>query len=106
MFVEVDAKDLVVGVKYAILVSHELWKYHTGTFKAHRGNVGRTFHYMKEHSAITNIETYSTLRNMQNMDKNFSYYAFVPKKEHVAQSMEKRALDKILKRLINDDFIW
>ena len=28
------------------------------------------------------------------------------KKEQVAQAMEQRALDKILQRLINDDFTW
>ena len=106
MFVEVDAKELVVGVKYAILIQHELWKYRTGTFKIHRGTVGRTFHYMKEHSGIENIDTYSKLRNIQNMDKHISYYAFVPKKERIQQDIEKRALDKILRCLINDDFTW
>jgi len=106
MFVEVDAKELVIGVKYAILVSHDTYKYCTGTFKLHRGNVGRTFHYMKDHSGIENIDTYSALRTMQNMDKHISYYAFVPKKERIQQQIEKRALDKILKRLINDDFAW
>jgi len=105
MFVEVDAKELVVGVKYAILIQHDLWKYRTGTFRV-RQAYGQTFYYMKEHCAIENIDTYSTLRNMQNMDKHISYFVFVPKKERNQQAMEKRALDKILKQLINDDFTW
>lgn len=101
MFVEVDAKDLVVGTKYAILMSHEAY-YRTGVFKAHR-NYGRTFHYMIPHE---NIYTYSTLRNMKDINKHISYYAFVPKKEKIKQDMEQRTLDKILKRHINDDFTW
>ena len=101
MFVEIDAKDLVVGTKYAILVSHEAY-YHTGIFKAHR-HFGRTFHYMKPHE---NLHTYSILRNMQDMNKHISYYAFVPKKDKIQQAMEQRTLDKILKQLINDDFTW
>lgn len=105
MFIEVDKNDLVVGVKYAILMPHDLWKYRTGIFRV-RQAYGQTFYYMKEHCAIENVDMYSTLRNMQNMDKHISYYAFVPKKEKVAQAMEQRALDKILKRLINNDFTW
>ena len=105
MFAEVDKNDLVVGVKYAILVRYDVWKYRTGTFRVHQGNEP-TFYYIEEHCGIKNTDTYSTLRNMQNMDKHISYYAFVPKKEQVAQGMEQRALDKILKRLINDDFTW
>lgn len=82
MFVEVESTDMVVGVKYAILVRHDVWTYRTGIFKCHLDGE-QTFHYMKEHSGIDieNIDTYSTLRNMQNMDKHISYYAFVPK-EH------------------------
>lgn len=106
MFIEVEPNNMVIGVKYAILVSHDISKYHTGTFRAHRGTVGRTFHYMKEHCAIENIDTYSTLRNMQDMNKTISFYAFVPKKEKIQQAMEQRALDKILKRVVNDDFTW
>ena len=92
----------MVGVKYAILMQHDLWKYRTGTFRV-RQTYGQTFYYMKEHCAIENIDTYSKLRNM---DKHISYYAFFPKKEQVAQAMEQRALDKILRRIINDDFTW
>jgi hypothetical protein len=43
---------------------------------------------------------------MQDMNKTISYYAFVLKKEKIQQAMEQRAFDKILKRLINDDFRW
>jgi hypothetical protein len=43
---------------------------------------------------------------MQDMNKTISYYAFVSKKEKIQQAMEQRALNKILKRLINHDFVW
>ena len=75
MFVEVNPTDMVVGVKYAILVRYDVWKYRTGIFKAHLDGEP-TFHSMKEYSGIENIDTYSALRNMQNMDKHISYYAF------------------------------
>jgi hypothetical protein len=42
MFLEVDAKDLVVGVKYAILLRNDTYLYRTGIFKSNR--VGGTFH--------------------------------------------------------------
>jgi hypothetical protein len=106
MFFEVDSKDLVVGAKYAALKRFDDFNYFTCTFKGHQTNVGRTFHYIKSHCRTENIETYRTLRNMQNKKKDISFYVFVPKKAKIQQSMEQRALDKILKRFINDDFTW
>ncbi len=78
MFDEVESTDMVVGVKYAILVRYDVFQYRTGTFKAHLDGEP-TFHYINEYSGINNIDTYSALRNMQNMNKHISYYAFVPK---------------------------
>lgn len=43
---------------------------------------------------------------MRNKKRDPNYFAFVPQKEKIQQDMEKRALDKILKRLVNEDFIW
>ena len=86
-------------------MQHDQWKYRTGIFRVHQ-TYGQTFYYMKEHCAIENIDTYSTLLNVKNMDKSIGYYAFVPKKEQIAQAMEQRALNKILKRVVNDDFTW
>ena len=105
MFAEVDKNDLVVGVKYAILMDHDQWKYRTGTFRVQQ-TYGQTFYYMKEHCAIENVDTYNKLLNVKNMDKSIGYYAFVPKKEKITQTMEQRALDKILKRVVNNDFTW
>jgi hypothetical protein len=33
-------------------------------------------------------------------------FELIPQKEKIQQAMEKRALDKILKQLVNDDFTW
>jgi len=105
MFVEVDSKDLVVGVKYAILVRNDAWIYRTGTFKESLGP-DQLFHYVKIHNGIQNVDTYSTLRNMQNKNKFMSYYTILPQKERVTQAMETRALQKILQCIVNDDFTW
>lgn len=104
MFVEVDSNDLVVGVKYAILVRNEPWIYRTGTFKEF--GPGQEFHYVKIHDGIQNVDKYSALRNIQNKNKTISYYAFVPQKERITQAMETRALQKMLQCIVNDDFTW
>ena len=49
---------------------------------------------------------YNEIRRIQGMAKTFRYYTFVSQKEKIQQAMEQRALDKILKRLVNDDFTW
>jgi len=106
MFTEVDAKDMVVGEKYAILVRNDPWTYRTGTFKETKEFQGQIFDYVKVHDGIHNVDMYSALRNMQNKSKNISYYAFVPQKERIVQAMEQRALQKILQCIVNDDFTW
>ena len=100
MFAEVVKNDLVVGVKYAILVPLEFFMYFTGTFN------GRTFHNMKSHYYIENICMYNKITHIHGMDKDIRFYIFVSQKEKIQQAMEKRALNKILKRIINDDFTW
>ena len=104
MFAEVDSDDLVVGVKYAILLRGDSCMYRTGILETSKR--GGTFRYTIPHTDIKDIDTYNTLRNMQGVHKNLCYYAFVQQKEKIQQAMEQRALDKILKRLVNDDFIW
>ena len=106
MFIKVNSTNLVVGVKYALLMRADLFQYFTCIFKGYEENVGRTFHYVKSHYCFENVDTYNEIRNLQGMDKNVSFYVFVPKKEKIQQAMEQRALNKILKRLINDVFTW
>ena len=103
MFVEVDSSEMVVDVKYAILYQHDELHYRTGTLKAHLSNIGYQFHYLKSHYYFKNIGMYSKLHSMNDF---VSYYVFVSQKEKIQQAMEQRALNKILKRIVNDDFIW
>ena len=103
MFVKIKPADMVVGVKYASTSRHDSFTYFTGTFQEHISGIAQQFHYLKPHYYIENISMYSKLHSMNDP---VSYYAFVPQKEKIQQAMEQRALDKILKRLINDDFTW
>jgi len=34
------------------------------------------------------------------------YYGFISKKEKIQQAMEKRALQLILQKIVNEDFTW
>ena len=103
MFFEVDAKDLVVGKKYAMSVYP--YKYYTARFNYHSNGPSVWFYDSKMHLGIENITTHQLLLTVYN--KNYSeFFDFVPQKEKIQRAMEQRALDKILKRLINDDFTW
>jgi hypothetical protein len=64
---------------------------------------------LKEHSGIENRNRYNKLLTIKDKEKGpdyFIYFDFVPQKEKIQEAMEKRVLDKILKRVINDDFTW
>lgn len=100
MFVEVVPIDLVVGVKYVLLSSCFCGVF-TGTFK---GQGNGPFHNIK--SSPYYISMYNKITHIQSIDKNISFYAFVPQKEKIQKDMEQRALNKILKQLINEDFTW
>jgi len=102
MFLEIHPNDLEDGTKYAILTSYNVGMYTTGTFKRCKWS-GLTVENTKEHE---NENIYNILLTMRNKNGNPNFFAFVPKKEKIQQAMEKRSLDKILNRLINDDFAW
>jgi hypothetical protein len=65
---------------------------------------------LKEHSGIENRNTYNKLLTIKDKKGSgpdyFIYFAFVPQKEKIQEAMEKRALDKILKKLVNEHFEW
>jgi hypothetical protein len=94
MFKEIDYVDLVDGKKYVILTKCRIL-YHTAIFshsKTRRTMFDQLVVHLEPHVNIT--------------DKEIAYFTFISQKEQIQQDMEKRALDKILKRLINDDFSW
>ena len=106
MFVEVESEDLVVDTKYAIISTFNIDIYLTTTIEFSEWG-SPIYSNLKEHSGIEN-STYNKLLTIKGETGTdyFIYFAFVPQKEKIQEAMEKRALDKILKRLINDDFIW
>jgi hypothetical protein len=103
MFFNVDAKDLVVGTKYVIAVYHD--KYYTARFGYHTSGPGQHFYDAKQYSRIKNIYMHNIIQNVYNKNRD-ACIVFVPQKEKIQQAMEQRALDKILKRIVNDDFTW
>jgi hypothetical protein len=108
MFVEVEFENLIDGEKYAIFSTFNIDEYWTTIIE--RSEWGSPiWGDLKQYSGIENRNTYNKLLTIKDKEKGhdyFIYFAFVPQKEKIQEAMEKRALDKILKRLINDDFIW
>ena len=104
MFIGVRAEDLVVGKKYALTLATSTCRYCTATFESIDSEYV-WFNNRKEYSGIQHINTYNILRNIYN-ENHSNYFAFVSQKERIQQAMEQRALDKILKRIVNDDFTW
>ena len=105
MFVEVEFENLIDGEKYAIFSTYNIDEYWTTIIE--RSEWGSPiWGDLKQYSGIENRNTYNKLLTIRDKEKSPNFYAFVPQKEKIQQAMEKRALDKILKRLINDEFIW
>ena len=94
MFKEIDYVDLVDGKKYVILTKCRIL-YHTAIFS-----------HLKTRCAMFDQLIVHFEPHVNTTDKEIAYFTFIPQKEQIQQTMEKRALDKILKRLINDDFTW
>ena len=104
MFSKVRFYDLKVGEKYKIYRNPcDIHNYYTGTVREHNTIcviMDRFIYHSNRKSRITGF------RNNVKINNDYYYYAFVLKKEKIQQAMEKRALDKILKRIVNDDFSW
>jgi hypothetical protein len=103
MFIEVSACNLVKGEKYMIH-SSTVMAYHTGKFDKHEGWQCQLFYDVVYYGSIKIRRGYVYME--PNRFRKIHYYALVPQKERIQQAMEQRALDTILKRLINDDFSW
>jgi hypothetical protein len=104
MFVRVYPTDLVVGHKYKINASNDIW-HHTGKFNRHESLTRHLFDEVVYHNPSKPIYKGSVSIKAAHY-KRIEYFAFVPQKEQIQQAMEKRALNTILKRLVNDDFTW
>jgi len=101
MFEEIAYQELVVGEKYKIKDLPYSRSYYTGIFKeSYRRNV--------DYQSFDNV-FYHCYDKQNYFNVSFTrkfYFRLIPQKERIQQSMESRALDMILKRLINDDFTW
>ena len=95
MFKEIDYVDLVDGKKYVILTKSRIL-YHTAIF-SHLKTRGRVMF----DQLVVHLEPHVNITN-----KEIAYFTFISQKEQIQQAMEQRALDKILKRVVNDDFTW
>jgi hypothetical protein len=81
MFIEVDAKDLVVGTQYTIVSSYDKGIYITATLIRNIIGYGQKFENPREHSGVENEDTYNILLTMRNKKNDPNYFSFVPQKE-------------------------
>ena len=98
MFEEIAYQDLVVGEKYKIKDFPYSRSYYTGIFKKSYltyQEFDNVFYHCYDKQNYFDVVFYRKF-----------YFRYIPQKERIQQAMESRALDMILKRLINDDFTW
>ena len=98
MFEEIAYQDLVVGEKYKIKDLPYSRSYYTGIFK-------KSYRTNQEFDNVF-YHCYDKQRYLNAVFSRKFYFRYIPQKERIQQAMESRALDMILKRLINDDFTW
>jgi len=75
------------------------YTYHTGVFKEHNG-ILEVFENVMYHGPFESYKDEKT----QFVHK--FYYRFISQKEKIQQAMEKRALQLILQKIVNEDFTW
>lgn len=98
-FEEIDVDNLQVGVKYMIKSMPYHFTYHTGIFKAHK-NVFQEFEQVMYHGPFGKYPD----KEVQFVYK--FYYKRIPQKEKIQQAMEKRALHILLRRIVDESFVW
>ena len=105
MFIEVKHEELIVGEKYKIKTSPNSVSYFTGILQEIFIENDR---YIQSFDKVILYPNGNRKGVYIGYNKHLClyYYAYVSQKEQIQQAMEKRALDKILKRLVNDDFTW
>lgn len=101
---------LIKNYKYVVEKDNEKC---IGTYKGPNHNfVNNKFYILWDvtmHLKMAKIVTQEIHLKMAIFDINDKFYCITTIKEkakHARQKMEKRALDKILKQLVNDDFKW
>ena len=98
-FEAIDLHELQVGVKYKIKHSPMSYDYYTGIFKKH-DDILQVFQHVVYHSSIVTYKVYEL-----ECVRGF-YYKMVSQKEKIQQAMEKRALHILLRRIVDESFVW
>jgi hypothetical protein len=98
-FEEVSFQELQLGVKYKIKSMPHHYTYYTGIFKGRNG-ILEVFDHVMYHGP------FGSYKDNDNQFVHQFYYVLVPQKEKIQQAMEKRALHLILRRVVDDHFIW
>jgi hypothetical protein len=96
MFVPIRPQELVYGTKYKIVDPNDPFSmefYKIGTFVRIAYKFKGVWYYLFRVNGRKKFFT-----------SNCMFYKFIS--ENPQEKMEQRALNKILKRLINDDFTW
>ena len=99
MFKEINFFELVYGGEYFISASELDIIYYKGIFEGHSYNCAR---FNSIQVVYPNKYFYGE-RAFHYYPKRY-YYLFVSKKDKIQQAMEARALDKILKKIIGDEY--
>ena len=97
-FEEIDARELQVGVKYMIKSMPKHYTYYTGIFKK-QGSL-QVFEHVYYHGP------FGKHVNAENEFIHMFYYKRISQKEKIQQAMEKRALHIVLRRIVDESFVW
>jgi len=97
-FEEIDSRELQVGVKYMIKSMPHHYTYYTGIFKQ-QGRL-QVFEHVFYHGPFGNHA------NVENEFMHMFYYKRISQKEKIQQEMEKRALHILLRRIVDESFVW
>ena len=97
-FEEIAARELQVGVKYMIKSMPKHYTYYTGIFKK-QGSL-QVFEHVYYHGP------FGKHVNVENEFIHMFYYKRISQKEKIQQAMEKRALHIVLRRIVDESFVW
>ena len=104
--------DLKVGTLYIIIYKFDKTRIFTGTFKQFTNQRNDKLND-KLNAEFINVTTHYYSRGIQNQltfchytDYNYYDVYKINNAKKARQNMEKRALDIVLKRLVNEHFEW
>lgn len=99
-------EELVEGKQYIVHRPNDIKSFWKGTF---RGEYQRYFEYVPNLIFVDCVQNVGPYQNRIDFRKTDIFHDIEKLKENktnAIQNMEKRSLDKILKRLVNEHFEW